>query len=206
MKKLVTGIAFLSFLVTGSAQQSKVIGSQNWMTRNLDVAFYRNGDPIPQVTDSTVWANLTTGAWCYYKNDIALGATYGKLYNWYAVNDPRGLAPAGWHIPSDAEWNTLEYALGGAAALAGGKMKEAGTLHWSSPNNAGDNSSGWAALPGGNRFYNGSFENILQYGMWWTSSEDNTANAWYHNLSYKYGFNFRYSGNKRDGYSVRCIR
>ncbi|MBK9465523.1 MAG: fibrobacter succinogenes major paralogous domain-containing protein [Chitinophagaceae bacterium] len=85
-----------------------VIGTQQWMNNNLDVAFYRNGDPIPQVTDPTAWAGLTTGAWCYYNNDSTLGNKYGKLYNWYAVNDPRGLAPQGWHIPSDAEWTALE--------------------------------------------------------------------------------------------------
>jgi uncharacterized protein (TIGR02145 family) len=80
------------------------IGTQVWMTKNLDVDRYRNGDIIPEVKDSIAWANLKTGAWCYYNNDPELGKIYGKLYNWYAVNDPRGLAPAGYHIPTDAEW------------------------------------------------------------------------------------------------------
>src|SRR5580765_7574137 len=96
------------------------IGTQKWMSRNLDVTYYRNGDVIPHVTDPTKWQALTTGAWCWYNNDSANGAVYGKLYNWYAVNDPRGLVPAGWHIPSDAEWNTLSTYLG---IYAGGKMK-----------------------------------------------------------------------------------
>jgi hypothetical protein len=83
------------------------ICDQTWMVKNLDVDHYRNGDPIPQVTDPAAWAALTTGAWCYYYNDPAIGAIYGKLYNWYAVNDPRGLAPVGWHIPTEPEWITL---------------------------------------------------------------------------------------------------
>jgi hypothetical protein len=94
-----------------------VIGTQQWQAKNLDVAFYRNGDPIPQVTDATAWASLTTGAWCYYNNDSTQGNKYGKLYNWYAVNDPRGLAPQGWHIPSDTEWTILETTLDGSSPI-----------------------------------------------------------------------------------------
>ena len=103
------------------------IGTQVWMSTNLDVTYYRNGDKIPQVKDSVKWARLTTGAWCWYNNDSATGAVYGKLYNWYAVNDPRGLAPIGWHIPSDTEWDTLSARLGGASK-AGGKLKDTGTI------------------------------------------------------------------------------
>ena len=88
------------------------ICNQYWMPKNLDVDHYRNGDPIPQVTDPEVWGTLTTGAWCYYNNDPANGAVYGKLYNWYAVNDPRGLAPAGWHIPTEAEMIVMSDCLG----------------------------------------------------------------------------------------------
>ena len=96
------------------------IGTQKWMSKNLDVAFYRNGDVIPQVTDPTAWAALLTGAWCYYNNDSTQGNKYGKLYNWYAVNDPRSLAPQGWHVPSDAEWTILETTLGGSPVAGGG--------------------------------------------------------------------------------------
>ena len=120
MKRVCTIFVFLLFVLNGQAQ-NVVIGAQKWKSKNLDVAFYRNGDAIPQVTDDAEWAALTTGAWCYYNNDSTLGKTYGKLYNWYAVNDPRGLAPRGWHIPSDAEWTTLETTLGGSSA-AGWKM------------------------------------------------------------------------------------
>jgi len=105
------------------------IGNQIWTTKNLDVATYRNGDAIPQVQDYTAWANLTTGAWCYYANNTANGTTYGKLYNWYAVNDPRGLAPKGYHIPTDKEWTMLTDYLGGES-VANSKMKS--TSRWNS--------------------------------------------------------------------------
>jgi len=181
------------------------IGIQKWMSKNLDVAFYRNGDPIPQVTDSAAWLALTTGAWCYYNNDSTLGNKYGKLYNWYAVNDPRGLAPQGWHIPSDAEWATLETTLGGASK-AGGKMKEAGTLNWLSPNTDGNNNSGWAGLPGGGRNDNGSFINETFNGSWWSTTETNTLDAWYRTLNKATGNINRNTNNKQDGAYVRCLR
>jgi len=183
-----------------------VIGTQQWMSMNLDVAFYRNGDPIPQVTDPTAWAGLTTGAWCYYNNDPILGNKYGKLYNWYAVNDPKGLAPQGWHIPSDAEWTTLVNTLGGEL-VAGGKMKEPGTVNWTAPNEGADNSSGFAVLPGGNRTNNnGTFLNVGNNGSWWSATEFNSSNAWSRGLTYSFGGVGRGANNKRGGFSVRCLR
>src|SRR4030095_5656585 len=98
-----------------------LIGTQKWMATNLSVSHYRNGDKIPQVKDSAQWAKLTTGAWCWYNNDSATGAVYGKLYNWFAIHDPRGLAPAGWHVPSDSEWYVVSNFLGANAHNAGGK-------------------------------------------------------------------------------------
>jgi uncharacterized protein (TIGR02145 family) len=181
------------------------IGTQKWMSKNLDVAFYRNGDPIPQVTDPTTWAGLTTGAWCYYNNDPIQGNKYGKLYNWYAVNDPRGLAPQGWHLPSDAEWTTLGNTLGGEL-VAGGKMKEPGTFNWTAPNTGADNSSGFAGLPGGFRNSSGTFFNVGNYGYWWSSTEPNTAFAWYRYLYYGFGFIGRDDYGKQNGFSVRCLR
>ena len=182
-----------------------VIGTQQWQAKNLDVAFYRNGDPIPQVTGRNAWAGLTTGAWCYYNNDPIQGNKYGKLYNWYAVNDPRGLAPQGWHIPSDAEWTTLGNTLGGEL-VAGGKMKEPGTLNWTAPNTGADNSSGFAGLPGGFRYNDGTFGNIGLNGHWWSSTETNSPDAWFRLLEYLYGSLFRFSNPKQVGFSVRCLR
>ena len=180
---------------------SVLIGAQYWMEKNLEVTTYRNGDPIPYVTDATAWAALTTGAWCYYNND----PSNGKLYNWYAVNDPRGLAPTGWHVPTDVEWTTLSTTLGGDA-VAGGKMKVAGTTRWIAPNTGADNSSGFAGLPGGIRSNLGTFFDVGYFGYWWSSTEDNTASAWFRNLYYNFGDFSRDFSDKPYGFSVRCLR
>jgi uncharacterized protein (TIGR02145 family) len=198
------------------------IGSQIWSITNLDVTTYRDGTPIPQVTDPSAWASLTTGAWCYYNNDPANNATYGKLYNWYAVagiydaaslNNPslrKQFAPQGWHIPSDAEWTILTDFLGGES-VAGGKMKSTGTIQagtglWESPNAAATNESGFTGLPAGYRNYDGTFDYIGNLGIWWSSSEDNPTIAWYRSLDYNYGNAFRFSYYKINGFSVRCVR
>jgi uncharacterized protein (TIGR02145 family) len=182
------------------------IGTQCWMEKNLDVSAYRNGDIIPQVTDPNAWAALTTGAWCWYNNSADNGAIYGKLYNWYAVNDPRGLAPQGWHIPTDAEWIILGAYLGGNA-VAGGKMKTTGTTHWTSPNNSATNSSGFAGLPGGHRNYNGAFSNNIWYsGFWWSATLNNYGAPLLRSVS-KYDGNLEiYQDDKKSGFSVRCLR
>jgi uncharacterized protein (TIGR02145 family) len=181
-----------------------VIGTQQWMRENLDVMTYRNGDVIPQVTDASAWAGLTTGAWCYYDNDPLKGAIYGKFYNWYAVNDPRGLAPQGWHIPTDAEWTTLSNLLGGSAA-AGGKMKTTGTTIWTSNTNA-TNESGFSGLPGGERNVDGTFVNIGSNGGWWSATLYDPTLAWYRHLLSNYGNIIRLGNFKDHGYSVRCLR
>ena len=184
---------------------SVLIGAQYWMEKNLEVTTYRNGDPIPYVTDATAWAALTTGAWCYYNNDPANASLYGKLYNWYAVNDPRGLAPAGWHVPTDDELTTLSTTLGGDA-VAGGKMKVAGTTRWTAPNTGADNSSGFAGLPSGHRFNNGSFNYVGFYGYWWSTPENSATNAWSRNLDYNDGNIRRNLNFKQYGFPVRCLR
>lgn len=182
------------------------ICSQIWATKNLDVTNYRNGDEIPQVTNSTQWAALTTGAWCYYGNDPANGPIYGKLYNWYAINDPRGLAPIGWHIPTDNEWQTLADCLGGIL-VAGSALKEPGTTHWNSPNTDATNSSGFTALPGGSRGSGGPFSFIGNNGYWWSSSQDNLLqNGLKRSLTPANGFFYSSASNKKVGFSVRCLK
>ena len=185
---------------------SVLIGAQYWMAQNLEVTTYRNGDPIPYVTDATAWAALTTGAtgaWCYYNNDPANGSLYGKLYNWYAVNDSRGLAPTGWHVPTDVEWTTLETTLGGAA---GDKMKVAGTTRWAAPNTGADNSSGFASLPGGGRGSNGAFGDVGTNGNWWSSTVVGSTEAFIRNLNSGNGNVSRNPYTKTYGFSVRCLR
>jgi uncharacterized protein (TIGR02145 family) len=215
---------FLFVLIgTGSAifSQTVTIGTQVWMTKNLDVATFRNGDPIPQAKTIEEWMEAGKNeqpAWCYYENDIANGAKYGKLYNWYAVNDSRGLAPSGYHVSTDAEWTKLtdylelddtidvsksidiNYILGENAA--GDKMKS--TNGWAENGN-GTNESGFFGLPGGG-LDSGEFNLIGETGVWWSSTEDDTGNAWCRFLFYDNGFVGRYYGVKKSGFSVRCVK
>ena len=183
------------------------IGTQKWMKENLNVPKYRNGDLIPKVTDPNVWVSLSSGAWCWYNNDSATYAsTYGRLYNWYAVNDSRGLAPIGFHIASDDEWTTLITYLGGTT-IAGGAMKETGFLHWQSPNTNATNSSGFTGLPGGYRSDLGNFSLLGYNGAWWSSSStsENPGNAWFRDLGHNYTIAYRYPGPKVSGFTVRCM-
>ena len=174
------------------------------MVKNLDVSKYRNGDNIPQVTDQTEWTNLTTGAWCYYENNTAYGPVHGKLYSWYAVNDSRGLAPSGWHIPSDTELTTLINCLGGDA-LSGGAMIEIGTTYWETPNAGATNSSGFTALPAGFRSSSTAL-GIGRFGYWWSASENTLNFAWSRAIGYDGANSVRRFANKSEGYSVRCVK
>ena len=209
MKKLNLIITLLAVLIVSmGCKKVGKIGNQIWATKNLDVATYRNGDAIPQVQDSAAWNILTTGAWCYYENNSANGTTYGKLYNWYAVNDSRGLAPTGYHIPTSAEWSTLTTYLGGMQ-IAGGKMKESGTSHWISPNTDATNSSGFTGLPGGYRNESsGIFGGIGTIGWWWTSGGVGNNKAWDVKLRNDEGEVSGYGNGApiRFGMSVRCIK
>jgi uncharacterized protein (TIGR02145 family) len=190
--------------IDGTVYTSIVINGQEWMQQNLAVTKYRNGDPIPTGLSNTTWQNTTSGAYAIYDNVAANNTTYGKLYNWYAVNDSRGLCPTGWHVPSDAEWTTLATSLGGSS-VAGGKMKS--TTGWTSPNTGATNESGFTALPGGYRDLNGTYNDIGTSGYCWSSTENNSSNAWNRVLSYYSSGVTRYiSVNKRNGFSVRCVR
>lgn len=185
-----------------------LICGQDWMVRNLDVSTYSNGDTIPHVMDPITWDSITTGAYCYYANDsTTYAATYGKLYNWYAVNDPRGLAPVGWHVPSLDEYTTLANCLGGGA-IAGGLVKEAGFAHWQMPNTNATNASGFTCLPGGQRFSNEDFYDLGTIGFLWTSTEyiPLPANARVMVLEYDDADMSSAVNSKKLGYSVRCVR
>lgn len=186
------------------------IGTQVWKKENLNVSHYRNGDLIPEVKSPDKWSELTTGAWCWYKNDSANGAVYGKLYNWYAVNDSRGIVPAGWHVPSDEEWATLTMFLGGIN-VAGGKMKATGTIQagtglWRKPNANATNSSGFTALPGGSRNPAGLFQFIGKTAYWWSSNEFATSSASLLYINYYDGSLNNTWLNKKYGFYIRCIK
>jgi uncharacterized protein (TIGR02145 family) len=181
------------------------IGSQVWSTENLNVSKFRNGDDIPEAKTDEEWVmagKKKQPAWCYYDYDSKNGIIYGKLYNWYAVIDPRGLAPLGFHIPTDAEWSILIDYLGGTS-VAGKKMKS--TNGWYDNGN-GVNSNGFSGLPGGYRFENGLFSSIGVYGLWWSSTELTIFNTWNRSLSYKDGKVARSGSSKETGLSVRCLR
>ena len=199
-----------SFLSTMTDQDGNVyktvkIGNQWWMTENLKVTHYRNGEAIPNVTDNTEWSNLTTGAYCANNNDNGNVSTYGLLYNWYAVNDSRNIAPAGWHVPTNDEWQTLVDNLSGSS-VAGGKLKETGTVHWLSPNTGATNESGFTALPGGYRNYDGTFYSIGVEAVYWSATMYSSFHAWLRRLSYIYSGVYRNGFSKLDGCSVRLLR
>jgi len=147
------------------------------MVENLKVTRYRNGEPIPNITDNKAWTKLKKGAICDYDNKPSNSEMYGKLYNWYAMNDSRKIAPAGWHVPTDAEWTILTDYLGGEK-VASAKLKATGTTHWTNPNTDATNESGFSALPGGYRNYSGTFNGVGYYGYWWSSTEDGSYGAW----------------------------
>lgn len=206
---------------TDDARTVKV-GAQEWLGKNLNVDHFANGDPIPEAATDEEWKRASENkqpAWCYYNNDPANGRTYGKLYNGYAVKDPRGLAPVGWHVQSDEEWTNLTRQLAPNNVIVNKKTavnffstEAVGTLQKTSygwdNNGNGTNTSGLAGLPGGYRDTNVAlFHGLGAYGYWWGSSEGTTEGAWYRYLSCNLGGVYgRTTLDKGRGFSVRCLR
>lgn len=191
----------------GNVYKTVKIGNQIWMAENLKTTKYRDGTPIPNVADAVDWFNLVSGAYCVKPGVADYAETYGKIYNWYAVNDSRNLAPEGWHVATKADWDELMATLGGTDA-AGGKLKEAGTAHWLSPNTGATNSSGFTALPAGYKagivqdgFY--SFGGIASF---WTSTEANGNGAVDFVLSKDDATLEEFTSAKYGGHSVRCVK
>jgi uncharacterized protein (TIGR02145 family) len=192
-------------------EDTVLIGSQTWTSTNLDVDTYRDGTPIPQVTNPIAWAALTTGAWCYMDNDPVNGAIYGKLYNWYAVagidgtGTTRYLAPAGYHIPTYADWGVVvNYLRLDGLNIDANKMKEIGNIHWAAPS-AGTNTTGFTSLPGGYRTSTGTFTGMNQIFYTWNSDANSLTDA-------RYVVHFSHASTtsfgvitKKSGMSVRCI-
>lgn len=191
--------------IDGNTYNTVTIGTQTWMVGNLKTTKYSNGDPIPNVINANDWTALSTGAYANYANDANNSKTYGRLYNWYAVMDDRNLCPTGWHVPSNAEWTTLVTSLGGQA-VAGGKLKEPGTTHWSSPNTGADNENVFKALPGGIRGVGGAYSNKGDYGYFWTTTQSSTYYSWYRYLYYLGAEITSSSEDHRSGLSVRCVK
>jgi uncharacterized protein (TIGR02145 family) len=183
-----------SVVNSGQSYKSVVIGTQEWMVKNLDVSTFRNGESIPEAKTAKEWLaayQSESPAWCYYNNDSKNGEKYGKLYNWYAVNDPRGIAPTGWHVPTDAEWKTLIASMGGINS-AFTKLKD---------------SDGFAALHSGARYYkDASFNHMGNITFWWSASKNDKWNAWYHAMHFGYKQVARDNGGMNTGHSVRCVK
>jgi uncharacterized protein (TIGR02145 family) len=189
----------------GNVYHTVKIGTQIWTAENLKTTKFNDGTAIPS---GEPWGNSTTaGKYCWFRNDSATyKKTYGALYNWYAAHSGK-LAPTGWHVPTDAEWDTLSAYLGGED-VAGGALKEAGTTHWESPNTGATNSSGFSALPGGYRNYDGQSCDIFSSGNWWSTTEL-TDNSPFANKCYIYSDNsriYRSHPTKNYGFSVRLVR
>jgi uncharacterized protein (TIGR02145 family) len=192
----------------GYTYSSVVIGNgQEWMAENLQTDKYRNGDPIPTGLDNATWQATTTGACAIYNNDAVNYSIYGKLYNWFAVSDPRHVCPSGWHEPTNAEWNSLADYLGGTSE-AGGKMKTTGLQYWNSPNLDATNESGFSGMPSGRRgFIGGSFGgSIGNSSRWWSASDAGPLDAYYYGVGYNFGYLDNYYESIQCGYPVRCLK
>ena len=206
--------------IDGNVYHTVTIGTQTWMVENLKTTRYRNGDPILTTTGSIPNDATSKYHWAYGGNEANV-AKYGRLYTWYAATDSRGIAPVGWHVPTDAEWTTLQnYLIANGynydGTTTGNKIAKAlaATTDWNTYTGTGtigndltkNNSSGFTALPGGDRTSNGSFFSIGDYGLWWSSTEYYTSNAWSRILFYINHYLYRYGGTKSSGFSVRCLR
>ncbi|HPN35861.1 MAG TPA: fibrobacter succinogenes major paralogous domain-containing protein [bacterium] len=201
-------LIIMAMVSYSQSEKTVTIADLEWMADNLAVSVFRNGDAIPQAKTSSEWQKAGQSgepAWCYYENDATNGRSYGKLYNWFAVNDPRNLAPKGWHVASFAEWKSL-LAHYGSDDLAGGPLKETGTKHWKSPNTGASDKDGFHALPGGYRDGTGLFTRLGYYATFWTSTACSRNKAWGRHMSRGDAKVYQNCIGKEMGFSVRCVR
>ena len=208
--------------VDGNVYHTVKIGDKYWTVENAQMTHFRNKDTIFQQIATNNWTSTTTPAWCYYNNTIKADtqSTYGKLYNWYTINHKGAdgnpdFAPIGYHVPDTAEINALIVALGGIPkdggdTTVGGKLKEAGITHWTTPNTGANNSSGFTALPAGFRSSNGGFNNgfnsIGTYFYLWSSTSKSFTNSYYYYLKNSSSTIYRDDNNIHGGYSVRFVK
>lgn len=190
--------------IDGNLYHTVTIGTQVWMLENLRTTRFRNGDSIKYTSIYSDWFTAIP-QFCYYNNDITNAATYGYLYNWFAAADSRGLAPAGWHVPTQEDWlKLLDYC--GGPDIAAGKLKSTGFSNWASPNYGATNQTGFSALPAGARGYDGTFSGKSVYCSFWSSSEYITTMAYYADMQYNTAQVTNYWGYKYNGHSIRCIK
>lgn len=199
--------------IDGNTYQTITIGNQVWMAENLKVTHYRDGTSINKVTIASEWANLLSGAYCAYENNDTNAVAYGYLYNWYAISDEHNISPIGWHVPTDEEWKELEMYLGMSRSEAdgtawrgtdeGNKLKDIGTSPWLT--HAIDD-SGFAALPGGSRYFNGIFYFMGSVGTFWTATAHSTYGAWFRKLDSNHSEIYRLNYSLDFGFSVRLVK
>ncbi len=197
-----TGITVID--TDGNVYHTVTIGKQVWMVENLKTAHFRNGDTILNVSDELKWSQLKTAAFCNYNNDKKNITDYGRLYNWFAVNDKRSICPTGWHVPTNSEWSDLFKFLDGKD-IAAGKLKS--TDKWHKPNAGATNSKGFTALPGGSRDYpEAKFDNLGSSGHWWSATENEEGFSWMIYMSCMGEDAMKLSEAQQSGFSVRCIK
>lgn len=186
--------------IDGNTYKTIPIGEQTWMAENLKTTKLNDGTPVSYLPVATLWYNSKAPGYCWYNSD-SLG--YGALYNWHAASSDK-ICPAGWHVATDTEWNTLVTYLGGESS-SGIKLKETGTAHWSVPNSGTTNESGFSALPGGYRASTGIYNSIKQKGYWWSSTASSETDGFYRSMGYNYNYVDRTAANKATGFSIRCV-
>jgi uncharacterized protein (TIGR02145 family) len=206
----------MAYDIDGNMYPMVKIGTQIWMKTNLRVTHFRNGDPIPNVIDNSEWMALTSGSYCSIYDSSKEVVLYGHLYNSYAVSDSRSIAPEGWHVASDEEWKQLEIFLGLSELEAnqngprgideGGKLKEAGTIHWTSPNTGATNRYGFSALPGGALSFSGEYSHINLAACFWSSTRQDSSTVWGRVIYYNDARIYRGNYINWFGFSVRCIK
>lgn len=207
--------------IDGNEYNTVLIGNQCWMKENLRVTSYKNGVSIPNVTSNTFWSSISYGAYAWYENNASWDNIYGAMYNWHAVNDPYGLCPSGWHVPEKDDWDNLIYSVGGSGSPQGNLLKSCRQIgspmggdctttehpRWDQHNtHFGTDDFGFSALPGGRRDGDGIFLELGGTGCWWSSTVNTSFSSKFLFLNYNYGGIFISSGNKRYGFSVRCIK
>ncbi len=202
--------------IDGNTYHTVVIGEQVWMQENLRTTKYRNGKLISKNLSNEQWGLNKSGACAVYDNDSIKENAFGLLYNWYAVVNPAGLCPIGWHVPKDTEWNQMVKYLDDYAdttelkrvqsEVAGGQLKEIGITHWASPNTGATGTANFLAFSGGNKSVNGKCNDVGAYGYWWTATASSNAEAYGRLLSYFNSNIDRFKTSKNLGFSVRCVR
>ncbi|NQU50940.1 MAG: T9SS type A sorting domain-containing protein [Bacteroidetes bacterium] len=206
--------------IDGNQYNTVLIGNQCWMKENLKTTTYNNGSAIQNVTGSSAWNNLLTGAYVWYDNDYSWQGPYGALYNWFATVDANGLCPTGWHVPTNDEWIALTDFIGGTSSPHGNELKSCRQVNsplgggcnttqhprWEAANSDwGTDNYGFSGLPGGLRRFNGAFNYIGLQGNWW-GSESSSGTAWHRYVNYNYGYINTASDSKQRGRSVRCLK